>query len=80
MGGEYAKWDSNRCLHFQKECVGEVVGWAEHEVRLEGDSVSELVACCFCGKQLPERSAVLMVIYPTAERDELHSLYAVVLQ
>lgn len=34
------------------------------------------VVCCFCGKQLPEADAALMVVYPTAERDESQQLYA----
>jgi hypothetical protein len=38
--------------------------------------VIEPVVCCFCGKQLPYKSAVLIVVYPTADRDESQSLYA----
>jgi len=37
---------------------------------------SELVTCCFCGVTLPEPEAVLMVAYPTADRDEAQNLYA----
>jgi|RhiMethySRZTD1v2_1073278.scaffolds.fasta_scaffold02361_8 hypothetical protein len=34
------------------------------------------VNCCFCGVPLAERDAVLIVIYPTAARDDSQKLYA----
>ena len=37
---------------------------------------SEVVVCCFCGVPLPEHEAVLVVVYPTSERDEAQNLYA----
>ena len=37
---------------------------------------NEQVICCFCGMPLPEREAVLAVLYPTAERDEAQRVYS----
>lgn len=37
---------------------------------------SESVLCCFCGKELPEHDAILLEVYPTADRSESQALYA----
>ncbi len=34
------------------------------------------VECCFCGVGLAEPDAVLLVVYPTSDRDTSQSLYA----
>jgi hypothetical protein len=43
---------------------------------LDGTVAGGKVVCCFCGTSLDEQHAVLLVLYPTKERDETQQLYA----
>ncbi len=37
---------------------------------------NEVVVCCFCGEPLPEPESVLIVAYPTPDREEIQNLYS----